>query len=122
MEMKKRRARTNRHVKRDGRLPMREIRAIARQIAKELEVQRIILFGSYAYGTATQYSDLDLLAVMETSEKHSDLRYKIYSLLQDFPDPIDVIIRTPDEVRSVENSRDWFLKEILEKGRVLYGK
>lgn len=108
-------------MKRNGNISMKEIRTIAKRIAEKFDVEKIILFGSYAYGNPARGSDIDLLVVMKTKKSHYDVRYQIYSLLADFETPLDVVIRNPEQVRSVFHSRDWFLQDIVSKGRVVYG-
>lgn len=100
---------------------MKEIRAIAKRIAEKFDVEKIILFGSYAYGKPKAGSDVDLLIVMNTDKRHYELRYQIYSILVDFKAPVDVVIRKPEDVILASRSRDWFLQDIVNKGRVIYG-
>ena len=52
-------------------IPMRVIRRYARAIADEFQPDKIILFGSYAYGTPNEDSDVDLLVIMPTWSTHS---------------------------------------------------
>lgn len=99
---------------------MKEIRSIAKRIAENFDVEQIILFGSYAYGKPTAGSDVDLLVIMNTEKRHYELRYQIYSILADFKAPLDVVIRKPEDVRSASRSRDWFLQDIVNNGRVIY--
>lgn len=100
---------------------MKEIRNIAKRIAAKFDVVQIILFGSYAYGKPTAESDVDLLIIMNTKKRHYELRYQIYSILADFKAPLDVVIKKPEDVRAASGSRDWFLQDIVNKGRVIYG-
>jgi predicted nucleotidyltransferase len=51
-------------------VPRRLIRGYAHAIAAEFHPERIILFGSYAYGTPHEESDVDLLVVMSTADPH----------------------------------------------------
>lgn len=60
--------------------------------------------------------------VMNTRERHSKLRYKMYTLLQDVSIPLDVIVREPQQLETAYERRDWFLQDIIEKGVVLYAK
>jgi predicted nucleotidyltransferase len=86
-------------------VPTREdIEAVARDIADKFRPERIILFGSYAYGTPTDDSDVDLLVVMDTDEDPISIAGRILS--QAMPGCLlDVIVRTPDELqRRVERT------------------
>ena len=101
-------------------VPSREdIERVAREIATKFDPERIILFGSYAYGNPTDDSDVDMLVVMETEERPTDAAVQIRLAVR----PLfawDVIVRTPQELARRIPLNDWFLKEITEKGEVLY--
>ncbi len=102
-------------------IPLEQIEAVARRIAERFSVEKILLFGSYAYGEPEEGSDVDLLVVMDTEKRPSEIRYEMYSLLEDFTAPIDIVVKGTREVESAMRGRDWFLRDILTKGRVLYG-
>src|SRR5258708_29875794 len=77
-------------------IPMRVIRRYARAIADEFHPDKIILFGSYAYGTPNEDSDVDLLVVMPTWDQHSksvQIRWRLTA-----PFPLDLLVRTPKEM------------------------
>ncbi|HAL55808.1 MAG TPA: hypothetical protein DCP63_04845 [Bacteroidetes bacterium] len=97
------------------------IRSAAERISERFKVEKIVLFGSYAYGHPAAHSDVDLLVVMETRKRFSEIRYQMYTLLEDCRIPLDVVIRRPGQVSTAMERRDWFLLEVLQKGRVLYG-
>jgi len=100
-------------------VPMREIRAFARRIAEEFKPRRIILFGSYAYGKPTRDSDVDLMVVMphqgDYVRKAIEIRLRI-----DAPFPLDLLVRSGRELRERYRLEDWFIREIVDKGKVLY--
>ncbi len=100
-------------------LTQKNIQDLARQIAEKFQPEQIILFGSHAYGHPTEDSDLDLLVVMpfEGSGAHKALEImrKIKPRV-----PVDLMVRTPEDVRRRVSWNDFFLKEITEKGKVLY--
>ena len=91
-----------------------------RRIARTLRPARIILFGSYAYGTPTQDSDVDLLVVMNTTASSKDRSWAVSRLLMPRPFPVDILVRTPKEVKQALDKRDFFIHEILTQGKVLY--
>src|SRR5437879_6319377 len=74
-------------------IPMRVIRSFARQVADTFHPEKIILFGSYAYGTPHEDSDVDILVIMP-ARNELDQGYKIHSTLLP-PFPLDIIVRTP---------------------------
>lgn len=97
-------------------------RAIER-IVSELKPEKIILFGSYAYGNPTPDSDVDLLVIMNTNAKDIDRYVAVSNLLYPRQFPLDILVKTPKEIE-VETGKkgNFFLREILKKGRVLYEK
>ena len=101
-------------------IPMAAIRRFARQIAERFHPDKIILFGSYAYGQPHNESDVDLLVIMP-ARNAIDQAVRI-ELAFERPFSVDIHVRTPFQVRQgmKEDDCDWFLREILEKGTVLY--
>ena len=101
------------------RVKRQEIRRVCTQIARLFKPERIVLFGSYAYGRPTADSDVDLLVVMPFDgkgfRKASEIRSRIDA---DFP--LDLLVRTPKEVNRRLLGGDFFLREITEKGKLLY--
>ncbi len=99
-------------------IPLAAIRRFARRIAERFEPDKIILFGSYAYGKPNEESDVDLLVIMRTknaidqSIRISVAFERLFSL--------DLIVRTPWQIERGLKDDDWFLREIIEKGKVLY--
>ncbi len=95
--------------------------SIPRIVAAFPKVERIILFGSYASGRPTRDSDIDLFIVMPTKRRWSDRVRMVQALFPERPAPLDVIVRTPTEVRQRLTSYFCpFTREILQKGRVVY--
>jgi len=84
--------------------------------------QKVILFGSYAYGNPRPDSDIDLLIIKETSERFIDRWVTVRRLLSDPMRmvPLETLVFTPQEVSKRLAIGDQFLAEILEKGEVLY--
>jgi len=90
------------------------------RIVEELKPEIIILFGSYAYGDPNPHSDVDLLVMMETSASPKERSWAVSRLLLPRPFPVDILIKTPKEVEEALKSGDFFLREILRRGKVLY--
>jgi len=99
---------------------MREIRAVVRRIARLFHPEKIILFGSYAAGTPGPDSDVDLLVVMETPLSSRQQRLAISRALSPRPFPMDIVVRTPQEIQRRVTAGDFFLQEIMATGKVLY--
>ena len=97
-----------------------EIQAYCDAIAREFKPEKIILFGSYAYGTPTEDSDVDLMVVMpRTRLRGVRMSLKIRERL-DRAFPMDLLVRTPAEIRKRLSWRDCFIEEVINKGRVMY--
>jgi predicted nucleotidyltransferase len=101
-------------------IPMRLIRRFARQVAECFHPEKIILFGSYAYGTPHADSDVDILVIVP-ARNQLDQAVKI-ELACDPPFPLDIIVRTPHNMRWRLAEGDSFLREITTRGKVLYEK
>jgi predicted nucleotidyltransferase len=97
---------------------------IVDKIKREYQPERIILFGSYAYGTPDRDSDIDMLIVKDTRERLIDRMVTVSRIVSD-PDrlvPFEPIVLTPDELSERLKVGDQFIKKILERGETLYGK
>ena len=99
-------------------IPQAAIRRFARRIAERFQPDKIILFGSYAYGKPHNESDVDLLVIMRTKNA-IDQAIRI-SLAFERPFSFDLIVRTPWQIERGLKDDNWFLREIIEKGKVLY--
>ncbi|MCK6485064.1 MAG: nucleotidyltransferase domain-containing protein [Phycisphaerae bacterium] len=98
---------------------MRAIRAFARRIVREFRPQRIILFGSYAYGKPTGDSDVDLLVVMKCSVHPVDQSIEIRRRIS-APFPLDLLVFEPKELNQQLRRGNYFLDEIVKKGITLH--
>jgi predicted nucleotidyltransferase len=93
---------------------------ITRRIVEKFQPYKIILFGSYAYGTPDLDSDVDLLVVMDSDESIAQRIRQVTEVAKVRFLPMDIIVRTPSEMVERLAMGDFFLAEILEKGEVLY--
>ena len=98
-----------------------DLQATCDDIVREFSPLQVILFGSYAYGTPTEDSDVDLLVVMDIPE--SETRRQAVKIRQRIPRrfSMDLLVRSPEEIAYRVSYNDWFLREITENGEVLYG-
>src|SRR5260370_22584660 len=108
------------HIYWGAEVPMRVIRRFARAVAERFDPDRIILFGSHAYGTPHADSDVDLLVVMP-ARNELDQAVKI-AIAVPAPFPCDLIVRKPQEWQWRIEEGESFSTEILKKGKVLYEK
>ena len=99
---------------------LKDIQATCDDIVREFAPLKIILFGSYADGTPTEDSDVDLLVVMPILE--SQPRHQAVEIRRRIPRRfrMDVIVRSPEEIAYRVLHNDWFLREITQEGQVLY--
>src|SRR5438067_10097678 len=107
-------------VYRGANIPMRVIRRYVRAIAEEFHPDKIILFGSYAYGTPHEDSDVDLLVVMPARDQHAQAVRILWRLAAPFP--VDLIVRTPKQMSWRLEEGESFTTTITTKGKVLYEK
>lgn len=112
-------------VKKSGRsnrrVPQSDIRRVVDRIVKEMAPEQVILFGSYAYGKPNKESDIDLLVVMESDERPNLRVSRVLGAIRDVKNfPMDIIVRTPGEIRQRVEMQDMFIREILERGKILY--
>jgi len=92
------------------------------RVVQVLNPQRIILFGSRAYGRPIAGSDVDLLIVMDSKERPAARATRVSRLLRPRPFPMDILVRTPEEIQRRLDIGDQFVREILDRGRVLYDR
>lgn len=95
-------------------------REMARRLVKEFHPEQIILFGSYARGTAGPDSDIDLLVVMSVSGSKRKTTVAMYSLLGGMGIPKDIILVTPEEVQKYQKIPGTVVYQALSEGKVLY--
>ena len=97
-----------------------EIEEFGREIGRQFGAERVILFGSYARGTVTEDSDVDLLVVADTNLPPRQRYSAVRRLVANVPASFDIIVKTPEEYarwRSVVNHIVYFADKY---GRVLY--
>jgi predicted nucleotidyltransferase len=96
---------------------------IIERIKTGYEPEKIILFGSYAKGTAGPDSDVDLLIVKETDDRRIDRWVEVKRILRGLTSriPISPLVYTPAELEERVVIKDYFILEVLEEGKVVYG-
>lgn len=102
--------------------PDRErISALAAMIAERFQPRQIVLFGSHAYGRVTTDSDVDLLVIMDTPGRSVDLAIRIRQAIGLRPSfPLDILVRTPEQIRVGLAERDFFIVDAVERGVTLF--
>lgn len=97
----------------------REIKDLSEQIVREFQPRKIILFGSHAYGKPAWDSDVDLLVVMPFKGRPNRQAVKIRSRI-DTALALDLLVRTPQQISQRLAMGDTFMRDILERGKVVY--
>jgi predicted nucleotidyltransferase len=97
----------------------KQINRYVREIAVRFRPRQVILFGSYAYGKPTVNSDVDLLVVMP-HKAHPALQAAEIRKTVRAGFPLDLVVRSPDEVRRRLDMGDPFVREVMDKGQSLY--
>ena len=97
-----------------------KIRAVVRKIVENFDPEKVILFGSYAYGKPTIDSDVDVLVVMESDETPAARATRVIGALRGKTFPMDILVSTPSEIEHRLAIGDFFYQEIVGMGKVLY--
>jgi predicted nucleotidyltransferase len=95
---------------------------IVQRLVPALKPHKIIVFGSSIYGAPSPDSDVDLLVIMETHARPLDRSLSVSSVLRPRPFPLDILVKTPEEIEQVFVQGDPFIIALLTQGRVLYAR
>ena len=100
-------------------MTQKQIKNFGRRLVREFKPRKVVLFGSYAYGKPSPDSDVDLLVVMPLNgnpvDKSVEMRLKLQPRF-----PLDLLVRTPAKIKERLAMGDDFIKDIFDKGKVLY--
>jgi len=107
-------------IKKYSVLDKKLIRNISKKIVENFNPEKIILFGSAAKGTPSKDSDVDLLVVMDSKQRPAKRSIEVSKICRPKFVSMDILVRTPKEIKKRLEIGDYFIKEILEKGKVLY--
>lgn len=103
-------------------LNLAAIREMAQRIAHASDPQKIILFGSYARGDATEQSDVDFLVIQETDLPRPRRSVPLYSALRNYPQAVDIVVYTPAEIEEYADLPASFVQRAQREGKVVYEK
>ena len=95
------------------------LRKVTQQIVEQFHPQKVILFGSYAYGQPTEDSDVDVLVIMETEGNPLYTAAHI-SAAVDHPFPLDILVIQPSDLAFALQEKNIFETEVIKKGVTLY--
>ena len=103
-----------------GRIPMRTIRKFVAEVVRRFNPEKVILFGSYAYGKPTCDSDVDLLVILPCEPPFHRKATEIRCACQDPVFPLDLLVRSREKLQERLELGDWFMREITDHGKVLH--
>lgn len=95
------------------------IMQLSQAIVNEFQPEKIILFGSYAYGNPQNDSDVDMLVILPYKGSNFRKTWEILNKVQP-KFAIDLLVRTPVEIEQRLAWNDFFWREIIEKGKLIY--
>lgn len=98
---------------------LHQIRQYCRSVAREFRPEKIILFGSHAYGKPTPDSDVDLMVILPFRGNEVAKAGEIRSRF-DTPFPMDLLVRKPGFVAERLRERDMFIELVMSRGVVMY--
>jgi len=96
------------------------LKEAVKRIIESFNPEKIILFGSYAYGTPSSDSDIDLMVIMETKEMPHKRAVPIRRILKDIGIPKDIIVKTPGEFERFKDIVGTISYPAAHRGRLLY--
>lgn len=97
-----------------------KIKQITNKIIKEYKPEKIILFGSFAVGKSHKDSDVDLFIIKKSRKPKVERLAKVEKILSKRTLPVDILVYTPKEVEERLSLRDFFIEDIIKKGKLLY--
>lgn len=97
-----------------------KIEALVDKIVREFNPNKIILFGSYARGTATADSDVDLLIIMPIQGSKREKRIEIRVAVSEIPLSKDIFVETPEEFDRYKDIIGTIAHPAFKEGKILY--
>lgn len=98
------------------------VQNIVEKLVAAYSPQKVILFGSHAFGNPDSDSDIDLLIIKDTQESFFDrlatARRAVSGAHKGIP--LDILVLTPQELDARLKSGDQFLTDIFENGQLIY--
>jgi len=99
---------------------MADVQRLVDRIARLFRPEKIVLFGSYARDEAGPDSDIDLLVVMAHEGHPAQKAAEITARVHPGTFSLDLIVRDPETLQKRAQMNDWFVREVLREGRVMY--
>ncbi len=99
-----------------------KIEHVARNMAISINAERVILFGSYARGDATDQSDVDFMIIAKSVLPRFKRSRELYKLLRPHPFAMDIVVYTPQEIEKGKKTKVSFVSTVLKEGKTLYDR
>jgi predicted nucleotidyltransferase len=99
-----------------------QLQALLQTLIERVQPEKVVLFGSYAEGTATPQSDIDLLVIVESDLQRDRRQEAISRALRPRRVPVDILAYTPAEVQHCMETPASFVRHILTTGKVVYDR
>lgn len=96
-----------------------EIQKIVQQLIQHYQPEKIILFGSAAFGKTSRWSDIDLVAIKKTNKRFYERIGEVSALIPHSV-PVDILVYTPEEFRQMTVDNYFIKNEVIRKGKVVY--
>ena len=107
----------------DKRVVDEQLKEVIKKIVKEFQPEKIILFGSWAWGEPGPDSDVDLFIVKKTNRSTREVAREIDGSLWGRTTALDIIVYTPEELKiSINKNHNLFIEDVIRNGKVLYAK
>lgn len=100
-------------------ISLSQVQDFCQEVVEKFQPDKIILFGSYAYGEPNQDSDIDLLVILPF-EGHPAKKAAEILIAIDYHFPLDLLARTSEQIQQRIDMGDFFIQEIVSEGRILY--
>lgn len=98
-----------------------DIQKVTNKIVQEFKPQKVVLFGSYAWGVPTKDSDIDIFVIKDDPKKNiRDMAIDLEEILLPRTLPLDLIVYKPEQVEKFLKEKNMFITKILTKGKTLY--
>ena len=111
---------TQTNSKKLKKISTKHIQEIIEKITSAYNPEKIVLFGSYAYGKPSAWSDLDLLVIMDAPKGELETALAMRKMLPPYPFSIDILVRSAKTIEKRKAMGDGFLQEITQQGKVVY--
>lgn len=98
-----------------------KLKIVTKRIVANYDPEKIVLFGSYAWGKPNKNSDMDIFIVKKTKNPYQVAR-KIDGEIFPRPFPMDIIVYDPQKVAERLKLGDFFITDVFTKGKILYAK